>query len=682
MGGRVLSSSGTSPNITFNLDQSISVVNGDKFLYVNEDGVLVTCNISSTVTGSTIALTNASGVPVNGGVFAVVKTTLDGQLFKVIHVQETSPEEYTVIALQHDETKFAIIDAAVTFDPIPTTLYSIDKLPVVTALTVSQWWETVSGVEAFPHISVSWTKPDDGRIVGFQVQLKTPLDDYTLVYDGSMTNWDSDRLTSSNNNDYSVRVRCYDAIGRYSDWSYHSSFSILGKNTSPATPSSATLTAIINGFTAHWTNPQLADFKYTEVWVGTTSTQASSTLVAQISDDFYINNTLAVGDVRYVWLRAVTHAATNNTSSFLSLGSVTARGVVNTDLGSGFTAGIPHGSSLPGSASQGDLFFLTTDNKLYRYTGSAWTPAVAASDITGTLTDSQLAAIAAAKITGQITTTQITDNSISTAKLQAGSVTTNEIAANTITAADIAAGTITATQIAAGTITANEIAANTITGSKIVTGTITASLLSVSTLSAITADIGTVTAGTIRNSGSTYLIDVTNGKVTTKAGGYALYQGNGFGSSSDLVLWYGPDTTAIGSATKTNGKWAFATDGKVYYGTAELITGGGGFTITSNFNEADYTGDGLSSHSSPTTNTITVTPSGGSGSYTYAWTCTGVGTSGNFGFPTASTSATSAFQMSTIGIVEYEGTGTCTVTDTGTSAQRQLTFAVKFYNTP
>jgi hypothetical protein len=192
---------------------------------------------------------------------------------------------------------------------------------------------------------------------------------------------------------------------------------------------------------------------------------------------------------------------------------------------------------------EGRVVFLTSDDKLYRYTGSAWTAAVPAVDITGTLadaqiaalaaskitgqlSDSQLAAIAAAKLTGQITGTQITDGAISTAKLMAGSVTSNEIAANTIVAADIASGTITATQIAAATITgakiaagtiaagniaantitANEIAANTITATQIASnaitadeiaaGAVTAAKINVTELSAITAVIGTLRTAT------------------------------------------------------------------------------------------------------------------------------------------------------------------------------------------
>ena len=163
---------------------------------------------------------------------------------------------------------------------------------------------------------------------------------------------------------------------------------------------------------------------------------------------------------------------------------------------------------------EGRIVFLTTDDKLYRYTGAAWTAAVpavdisgtladaqiaavAASKVTGTLSDSQLAAIAAGKVTGQIVGTQITDGAITTAKLSAGSVTSNEIAANTIVAADIASGTITATEIAAATITGAKIAAGTIAASNIVSNTITASQIAANTITATEIATNAITADEI-----------------------------------------------------------------------------------------------------------------------------------------------------------------------------------------
>lgn len=102
---------------------------------------------------------------------------------------------------------------------------------------------------------------------------------------------------------------------------------------------------------------------------------------------------------------------------------------------------------------EGWVVYLSTDDKLYRYTGSAWISAVAAVDITGT-----------------ITTTQITDDAVTTAK----------IAANAVTASEIAANAVTATAIATDAVTANKIQA----------GAVTAAKISVTSLSAITADVG------------------------------------------------------------------------------------------------------------------------------------------------------------------------------------------------
>lgn len=82
----------------------------------------------------------------------------------------------------------------------------------------------------------------------------------------------------------------------------------------------------------------------------------------------------------------------------------------------------------------GRMVYLTTDGKLYRYvTGTGWTRATAAGDLTGQITNSQIADMAAAKLTGSITTTQISDNAISTPKLAAGAVVASKIASQAIT---------------------------------------------------------------------------------------------------------------------------------------------------------------------------------------------------------------------------------------------------------
>jgi hypothetical protein len=186
-------------------------------------------------------------------------------------------------------------------------------------------------------------------------------------------------------------------------------------------------------------------------------------------------------------------------------------------------------SSLPSTnLFAGRMVFLTTDSKLYRYTGSAWTTAVPAVDISGQLadaqlsalaaakvtgqltdaqiqavaaakvsgqlTDAQLAAISAAKVTGQIVGTQITDGAISTAKIAAGAVTASQIAADTITAGNIAAGAITASEIAAGAVVAGKIAADAVTANEIAANAITAAKISAGAVETAKLAAGAVTA--------------------------------------------------------------------------------------------------------------------------------------------------------------------------------------------
>lgn len=76
------------------------------------------------------------------------------------------------------------------------------------------------------------------------------------------------------------------------------------------------------------------------------------------------------------------------------------------------------------------------------------------------------------------------------------------------------------------------------------------------------------------NFGTNTVFEDTRGSIHTTNSGRRLRILGPFGTSLDLVMWYGPTSVALNSETKTNGYFAFATDGKVYYGTTELPGGG------------------------------------------------------------------------------------------------------------
>lgn len=229
-------------------------------------------------------------------------------------------------------------------------------------------------------------------------------------------------------------------------------------------------------------------------------------------------------------------------------------------------------SVLPASgAFVGEIVFLTTDKKLYRWDGAAWLSAVASTDITGQIQTAQIAdsaitalklgalAVTAGKIAANavgsteiaslsITNAKIAANAVDTAKLAANAVTTTELAALAVTGAKIAALTITAGNIAAHTISANEIAALTITAAEIAAGAITAAKISAGAITAgklavgwggaaLNSDPGTTDfSAWFGIAGSASIVTLTDGKV----GPTALRSTNGYWGGESARIPYDP----------------------------------------------------------------------------------------------------------------------------------------------
>ena len=189
----------------------------------------------------------------------------------------------------------------------------------------------------------------------------------------------------------------------------------------------------------------------------------------------------------------------------------------------------------------GRVVMLTTDSKLYRYTGSAWTSSIAAADLTDQLnlatqasgllpvanaaaglvngnvsinSDGTLSGAGAGQATlgglgaGQVATldviteTYIGDNAISTAKIQANAITANEILAGQIIAAKLAVGSVTANAIAANSISTAALQAGAVTADSLAVGAVVADKISanavtVTKLAANSVNADKIIAGSI-----------------------------------------------------------------------------------------------------------------------------------------------------------------------------------------
>jgi len=232
-------------------------------------------------------------------------------------------------------------------------------------------------------------------------------------------------------------------------------------------------------------------------------------------------------------------------------------GTLGEDLFSDTIRPIERVGTLPTTnLTTGRVAMLTSDNKLYRYSGTAWTTAISASDLDDQLNlatqasgllpvanaatglvnsnvtinaDGTLSGAGSGNVTltglgggavatlDTITETFIGANSVSTAKIQANAITANKIlagsvtaakvaasaivadkiAANAITTAKIAAGAVSADAIAANAITADKIAANSVAASEIVAGSITSTEINTSEIFADSAVIGAIQSSSI-----------------------------------------------------------------------------------------------------------------------------------------------------------------------------------------
>lgn len=271
---------------------------------------------------------------------------------------------------------------------------------------------------------------------------------------------------------YQVRVRGVTGIARGA-WSSIVSGTASGDATTPNAPTGLAATGITRGISLTWTLPAAPDLAAVEVWENTSSSTAGRYFVGETRATGFVRTGLAPSTTRHFWVRS--RDLSGNLSAFSGSVSATTAFIVAADIQDGilntakFAAGITPVeivSSLPNTGNfEGRMVFLTTDDKLYRWTGAAWTAAVPAADISGQITATQIT-------DGAISTPKLAANAVTAATIAANAITSDKVAANAITAGKIAAAAISSSQIAAGEIRAENLAADAVIAGKIAAGAI------------------------------------------------------------------------------------------------------------------------------------------------------------------------------------------------------------------
>lgn len=379
------------------------------------------------------------------------------------------------------------------------------------------------------RLFANWNAVADSDLSGYDLQLRENGGNWVSF----LTNTNMYELIVRPNTLFEARLRSFDRSDNRSAFTSIVSHTSTRDTVAPAVPTSLSVSASLTSLFLSWTNPADSDLDKIEIWENTSNNSGTATRIATVNaipsaTGGFSRSGLGSGVQRFYWLKAVD--SSGNVSGFSTGSNGTTARVAQVDVTSGLTipqsVNVTNMNTVAGTA--GALAYNAFDQKLYRYVSGSppsavWTATVTAPEITGTLSDSQLAAISAAKITGQIVSTQITDGAISTPKLAAGSVTAAQIAADTITAAQIAANAITASELAANAVTADKInanavtadkiAANSITAAKIVSGSITSTEIAANTITAANIAAGTIT-GTQIAAGSINADRITAGTIT------------------------------------------------------------------------------------------------------------------------------------------------------------------------
>jgi len=301
--------------------------------------------------------------------------------------------------------------------------------PVTNLTATEQVYTASSGGGVKSRLIIEWDAPVDELIAGYQVEYKLQAASTWIVLPRVPAGTEEARIEDIPVGLYHVRVATVNIVNLLSTY-VQIGVTVSGDTTPPEDVTGFVQVAGISGFSNfHWngaTEQRVRDggatiIKYQAVTSGAAWNSGAYVFVG----DGIVQDAVLVTAVGTFMIKF---------QSATGVQSVNFASVVITTLEQP-KVGVDIVATLPGSGDfQGQIVFNEADNKLYRWTGSAWTSAVPTTDLTGTITDAQIAAMAAAKLTGQITTTQITDDAVTTPKVAAGAVITEHLAAATITA--------------------------------------------------------------------------------------------------------------------------------------------------------------------------------------------------------------------------------------------------------
>ena len=576
IGGRVLAVNG----MTVTLDREITISGNSYLSYINANAKHQNIKIIS-VNGAEVTLDQPPlGLEIYG-VWSLTTQQVTSQLFKALSVKEESKGKYTIMALQHEPQKEAIVDNGAKFEPVGTTV-----------LTTPQISNIGVAVNADGSVSVDSSVTGGNGIVKYDIRIYKGGVLYDVRLGQPSPNLNIDSLE---NGDYSVLIQVKNENGQ-----------LLSEKTQtftinkPPAPTGVRTTGGLGNITLEW--DWVDDATATEIFTSETDDIKTAKRLTKVAARTYTHE-VGAKQVRYYWLR---HARGVNVGPFNQQSGIKGESAVDIDaelevlnkklsqniVNEVIDIALParklgmtkYVDSLDVNVYQGQKqVYDESSNKTYTWNGTKYVPvetellaskikgiiqpsqlapiptanlagkltdaqieqisatklvgniniaqipSIPTNKLTGLLTDAQLQNISATKITGTldiskvpaIPTTKLS-GTIGASQITANSIGTNHLGANAVTAEKILSGAITSDKITSNAITADKIASNAITTNKIDANAITAQKIAGNAIESNHIKAGSIIAGKLGANAVTADNIATNAITATKIMGGAI----------------------------------------------------------------------------------------------------------------------------------------------------------------
>ncbi|OOF57131.1 host specificity protein J [Rodentibacter genomosp. 2] len=582
IGGRVLNIDGR--NVT--LDREIDITAKSYFTYINAQAKHQDIKILS-ANGAEITLDTEPTGLTEYGVWSLTTQRINTQLFRALSVKEQDKGKYTIVALQHEPQKEAIVDNGAVFEPKATSILVVPKVNDIQILT----------------------NPDGSININADVSGGNGLVKYDiLIYKGTalfdvrlgLTSPELD-LSNLENGEYTVVIRAKNEKGQLLN-ERTQSFTI----DRPPAPTGVRVTGGLGNITLEW--DWINDATATEIFAAETDDIQAAKRIAKVTARMYTHE-VGAKQVRYYWLR---HTRGINVGPFYQQSGLRAESAVDIDeelalLNEKLSQNIINDvidTALPArnleliqtvtgldvntftgykqvhNTADGKLYVwdgnkykvndvdisqipvenivgkMTSDQieslnvaKLIGKLNSGQIQNINANQISGSISANQLAAIPTTKLSGTVSAAQIAANAIATNHLAAGAVTTAKLATGSVVAEKVAANAITTDKIAANAINAAKIQAQAIGAAHLAAKAVTADKMAANSVSTAALQAGAVRANHVAAG------ELTADKLAIGLGGNLLYNpifaNNGYGWTSSNGSYTGGTITRhyIGQGT-------------------------------------------------------------------------------------------------------------------------------------